>query len=444
MTQASPPAESGLSSAATLGARRRGVLLTCLIAAYALSAIDRQILAVVGEAVKSDLHLTDTELGYLQGVSFALVYALAGIPAGYLADRVSGVRLISIAIGFWSVMVAAHSLVSSFAGMFAVRSALGTGEAVLSPAANVLIGRAFPKAQHARAFSIYVAGGSIGSGLAFYLAGTVLDAMTDLGGLTAPIVGWLAPWKLTFLVFCLPGFAVAALFAALRDPPGPRPDPSQATPRQPLRPFLRAEAATLSFVFLSVGASAFVLSGVAAWVVSFLVRVHHAPLADVGLGLSVAAICGTVTGSLSGGFLSDHLFRHGAHWRLIVCGLAAILGAAAALALAASPESAAAIAAFGAVLFCANLPIGVGSAALQHIAPADARGIMAGLFLCTISLIGSLGPLTIGWVNDHLPQADGIRTSLLVVLPGAFLVSAALYLGGVPSYIRTVRRRALA
>ena len=118
-------------------AQRR--LLALLISAYALSFIDRTILSTIGQAVKVDLKISDTQLGLLGGFYFALLYTFLGVPLARVSERVSRVKVITAAIAVWSAFTALCGAAGSFVSLAALRFAVGVGEAGLTPPAHSLI-----------------------------------------------------------------------------------------------------------------------------------------------------------------------------------------------------------------------------------------------------------------------------------------------------------------
>jgi MFS family permease len=189
-----------------------------LMVIYTLSFIDRQILAFLVGPIRADLQISDTAIGLLGGFAFAIFYTLLGLPMGWLADRKSRRGLIAIGLVFWSLMTALCSLARSFGTLFAARIGVGVGEATLTPAAFSLIADYFPREKLARALSVYSMGILIGSGLAFIVGGAVVQAMNGMPALQVPVLGTMAPWRLTFLIVGLPGLAIALLLLTVREP----------------------------------------------------------------------------------------------------------------------------------------------------------------------------------------------------------------------------------
>lgn len=183
---------------------------------YLLSFIDRQILSILAEQIRTDLGLDDAQLGFLFGTAFAIFYALFGIPLGRLADSWRRGRLMAIGLALWSAMTALSGLASSFAQLAIARVGVGIGEASASPAAFSMLADYFPKRQRALANSIYSSGLFIGMGLSLPLGGAISMSWNAAFPESPPF--GLVGWQVAFISVGLPGLLVAAWVWSLREP----------------------------------------------------------------------------------------------------------------------------------------------------------------------------------------------------------------------------------
>jgi MFS family permease len=175
-----------------------------LFLAYVINYIDRQIVTILQEPIKADLNLSDTQLGLMTGLSFALFYATLGVPIARIADRKSRSRLIAWAITVWSAMTAACAAVSGFWSLLACRMGVGIGEAGLSPPAHSLISDYYEPAKRATAMAIYSIGIQVGVFVGFLAGG----AINHFFG-----------WRMAFLVVGVPGLLLAVLIRfTMREP----------------------------------------------------------------------------------------------------------------------------------------------------------------------------------------------------------------------------------
>src|SRR5215831_4207987 len=132
-------ARAQLSSKPYASAKRAWYAVAVLTVAYVFSLLDRQILSLLVVPIRRDLHISDTQMSFLMGISFALFYTLFGFPIGRLADSRSRRNLITAGVVIWSLFTAGCGVASSFALMFLMRVGVGVGEAALSPPAYSML-----------------------------------------------------------------------------------------------------------------------------------------------------------------------------------------------------------------------------------------------------------------------------------------------------------------
>lgn len=167
-----------------------------------LNYLDRNIIFALFEPIKRDLHLTDTQLGWL-GSAYILVFSVAALPFGVLSDLRSRRAVIAGGVAMWSAFTFLGGLARGFWQLFACRAAVGIGEAAFAPAASSLVADYYPEKGRAAAM------GLLSSGLAF---GGVLGIL--LGGVLERHYGW----RVAFMAVGVPGFLCALLVSRLRDP----------------------------------------------------------------------------------------------------------------------------------------------------------------------------------------------------------------------------------
>ena len=140
----------------------RRYVLGVLVLVYAANFVDRQILSILVQPIKEELGVSDTWMGFLTGITFALFYTIAGIPIARWADRGSRRNLIVIGLALWSAMTALSGLAKNFFHLAAARIGVGVGEATLSPAAHSMISDYYPPEKRATALAIYSMGIHLG------------------------------------------------------------------------------------------------------------------------------------------------------------------------------------------------------------------------------------------------------------------------------------------
>ncbi len=283
-----------------------GVLVVC----NTLSFVDRQILSLLVAPIKHDLGISDTRVGLLQGLAFALFYTFMGLPIGRVADTRSRRNLISVGVLFWSFMTASCSAAKSFWSLFLARMGVGIGEATLAPAAFSLISDYFSAGRLATAMSIYSMGIFLGSGLALIVGGMVVSATTRMPAVHLPLLGLTASWRLAFLIVGVPGMLASLLVLTVREPfrgaalrtrDGAISRLGLAQVFAQLR--LRWQSVTgiaFGMVFLNT-----CLFGFNAWAPSVFQRVYGWPANRTGLALGLITVSFGCLGMYAGGRLCD-------------------------------------------------------------------------------------------------------------------------------------------
>jgi len=189
-----------------------------LLLAFVFSFIDRIILSLLVGPIKADLNVSDSAMGFLMGLAFAIFYTLLGLPIARLADRYSRRLIIGTGVFLWSMATAACGLARNYTQLLLARIGIGVGEAALSPAAYSMIADLFPKEQIGRAISVYQSGAFFGAAIAFSVGGAVIGMTSGVETLDWPIVGSIKPWQAAFIIVGLPGVLMAALMATIREP----------------------------------------------------------------------------------------------------------------------------------------------------------------------------------------------------------------------------------
>lgn len=308
----------------------------------------------------------------------------------------------------------------------------------ITPAATALMTERFPARMHALVFGIYGCGGTLGGGLTFFLGGSLYAVLEKGGARTFALFGTVQPWQMTFVVMSLPSLLLAGLIWLIPDRRNATPAVTTRSKGGHVRPFLQSHWRTLLPHHLASGFSNFVLAAVVAWVAAFFVRVHHLPIAQVSIMVGSATLGGGVVGLLVGGALSDMLSRGGAHRRLVFNAVICGIGATASLGLALSESSIVAALFLAMITLCSAVPVTAANAALQQIVPQSIRGTISAVFLFAISLMGAAGPVGLALIGDiFFPTPEGIRSSFALVIPIAYLLSAALFLMTIRPYRRS-------
>ncbi len=191
-------------------------VLCVLVLVYIFNFIDRNILSILAEDIKADLGIGDAEMGFLYGTVFAVFYAVFGIPLARFADVWTRRSLVSVGLGFWSLMTAASGLARSFSMLAICRVGVGIGEASASPAAYSMLSDYYPPRLRATVIAIYASGVYLGAGIGIFLGGAILEAWATAYPENPPF--GLKGWQVAFMAVGIPGILMALWVRTLREP----------------------------------------------------------------------------------------------------------------------------------------------------------------------------------------------------------------------------------
>ena len=421
---------------------RAWVTVGILMLAYILSFVDRQILSLLVEPIKSDLSLSDTQISILMGFAFALFYTICGFPLGRLADSRSRRGLIAVGIILWSAATAACGLAKTYFQFLLGRIAVGVGEAALNPAAYSLIADSFPSERRATAMSVYAMGIYLGSGAAFLLGGIVIDLTAQTASMTLPWVGELRTWQIIFLGFGAAGIVFTLLLLAIKEPRRKGAGAGVALPIGEVVRYMGRNRKTLLSHNLGFAGLTFAGYGSAAWIPTFFMRTHGWEPGQVGMVYGGTVAVFGCLGVIFGGRLADWLTQRGYTDANLRVGVYAALGALPTVLLYPLVDDATLAAIIIAPsVFCLSMPFGVAAAALQEIMPNSMRGQSIALYSLIANLLGlGIGPTAVALVTDYGFGDDlALRYSLLLVTSVALVFSVMVLGNGLKHYRESVR-----
>jgi predicted MFS family arabinose efflux permease len=424
MSSAEPRADarvaSGVERVATESPRYRALVLLMLVVVYTFNFIDRQIVGILAIPIKADLVLTDTQLGLMGGLAFALFYTLLGIPIAMLADRANRTVIMSVALVVWSAMTAACGFAQNFLQLFLARLGVGVGEAGGVAPAYSLVADYFPSAQRARALAVYSFGIPLGS-----------SAGILFGGLIASLIDW----RTAFIAVGIAGVVLAPIFKLLvREPPRGRYDARGASARPVgLREVLRMLLSKRSFWGLSLGASASSMMGYGLffWLPSFFVRSHGLTLLQASLYFAAILLVGGMAGIWLGGWSADRFGTARRRAYALIPAFAFLLTLPFYVAAVTASSLALSFALFLVPTALGLVWLGPVLSAIQHVVPSGMRATASAVFLFINNLIGlGLGTVVLGALSDALSARYGENSLRYAILAGTvfYLVAAALFL----------------
>jgi predicted MFS family arabinose efflux permease len=404
------------SSSSLPSGRGRTALIITLFLVSAFSQIDRILPFILAESIKTSLHLSDTQLGLINGIAFAVVYSLASLPLARLADRGASRRVLLWCVLIWSVMTGLGGLSVGFITMALSRFGVALGEAGGTPASHALIAGNIPEHRRGRALGIYSMGIPLGTMVGFAVGGWASD---HIGWRVALFVAGGVGSLLVMLVLAFTGTVIAA-----------RPDSDTRNTWSASRGLLSKPA----FLWMFVGANflGFAAAPFYSFTAPFLIRTHGLTASQVGLSFGLLQGLMGIIGTVGGGRLFDSLLNHGTsrllHPPAVVFSIAGITTIAGLLV----PEGWMSIALFvpAMLAFAFLLPFAFGAGHL--IAGAGKQALSSSLLMMASGLLGpALSPLLVGMTSDAVSAAygvNGLRWGMMVVPVACVLSSISIFI----------------
>jgi MFS family permease len=406
--------------------------LIVLTATYTFSFIDRQIINLLVDPIRTDLSLSDSQVSFLQGLAFVLPYVILSIPLGRIVDRANRIRVLVIGILVWTVSCVTCGLAKNFWQLGVARMGVGAGEASVTPASWSLLADYFPEDRRALPVSIFLMGPYLGAGLSLILGAEVVGWASGLGSIELPVIGALAPWQLTFMLVALPGLLMVFLLPLLKEPPRTQRLTETTDPLSwgDVASYVWPRRGVFGAYLLGAPFIVLVLYALQAWVPSLLIRVHGLEIVDAGRYYGTIALLAGSAGVLSGPVAARWLATRmdparapliTSIWStsllipvLVGAGLAESLSWALVLITGAS--------------YLVTFPLALFATGLQSASPNEMRGLMAGCFVLSTNLIGlALGPTSVALASDYIFEStQAVGSSLALV--GATVLSMAVLL----------------
>jgi predicted MFS family arabinose efflux permease len=390
--------------------------LGVLFLVYVFNFIDRSVLALLAQSIKEDLQVSDTAIGLLGGLAFAVFYTALGVPIARLADKGNRRNILVVCLSIWSSMTALCGLAQSFTYLLLARIGVAIGEAGGSPPSHSMISDMFPQHRRATALGIYALGIPVGSMIGALAGGWINDAFN---------------WRTAFVLVGLPGLLIAVLVRlTLREPPRGVSEPTRiaAGVTPPVADVFRLlwERRSFRWLSFSAGFQALVSYGAGAWIPSMFERTHGLSSTEIGTALFWLGVP-SVIGTFAGGWYADRMGRRDVRWYMWLPAWTTLTSVP-----------------FSAFCYLTNdpwlafwvmiVPNMLGSYWLapvfsltQGLVGLRMRAVAASIMLFVLNLIGmGLGPWSVGIVSDLLHAytslgGDSLRWSLVISQVFAFI-----------------------
>ncbi|MFM6933734.1 MAG: spinster family MFS transporter [Novosphingobium sp.] len=393
-------------------------VLGMLLVVYTFNFLDRQILAILAKPVQTELGLSDTQMGVLGGLAFALLFTTMAIPFGVLADRKGRAKVIGWSLAVWSGFTALCGVATGFWQLFFFRLGVGIGEAGGVAPSYAIIADRFPPEKRSRALATYSLGIPLGQAIGA-LFGSIIAAAVD--------------WRLAFIVLGLAGLLVVMPFRkVVQDQPI-----AVDYVSVPVMTTFRRLAKLPAFWLLSLGAATGSLCayGMAFWVPTLLQRTYGLTLVEAGRFLAAQLLLAGCIGMYAGGFFADRIgtkdragYARIAAYAYILCFPTIFLAF----------SSTSILALFLLLLLPSGLVyiwLGPVTTAIQHLVPANERATASACYLFINNGIGlSFGSIVIGALSDKLAPdfgSDSLRVAIISVT-SLYLLAATFMLIGAP------------
>ena len=411
----------------------RNYVLAMLTLVYVFNFVDRQVLVILQESIKKELHLSDTQLGMLSGFTFAVFYVILGIPIARLADKTNRRNTVAVSLGLWSIMTACSGLARNFVQLLLARTGVGVGEAGGSPPAHAMISDYFPPQKRSTALSIYSAGIYFGVLIGFLMGGYLNQ---HLG------------WRTAFFVVGAPGIIFSLLFyVTVKEPRRGATDADTISAEPPtFGEVFKRLYSTKTFVFLSLASAlnVFCIYGLINWAPSFLQRLHGMKSTEVGLSLGLIYGIGGAIGSYAGGVLTDHFGKEDKRWYLKVPGYAVLIAIPCAAGAIFLQNTALSLTCLGLCASLQSVYLGPSLAVAHSLVPASMRALTSAVFFLVINLVGlGFGPLVVGFISDLLKPTMGVeslRWALSIIIVVGF-ASAILFFATAKKLVADLKAR---
>lgn len=393
--------------------------------ALILSYVDRQILSLLVDPVRAELAISDFQMSLLLGAAFAILYAVAGVPLGRVADLYPRRRLIVIGILAWSAATLGCGIAANFGQLFLARICVGIGEAALLPAAVSILADYFPPSRRGTAIGILIMGAAAGHAVALVVGGILLKAIAAGSFAWVPFFADMDNWRVAFILISLPGIPIALLVLTVPEPA--RRGGGEKATMKVVRASFRARKHLLVPIYIALGFMGVASMALGPWIPALFQRNFGLSGAEIGASIGVAMLAGGIVGSIFGGILGDILTKR---WGLVgrmsaAAGLSVFALAGGLVAFAQTPNQLLLLA--GLMTLGTAGSMTVASAGVQDIANSAIRGIAGSIISMMGTLVGmSLGPVFVALLTEKVYGDPAMLGHAISLVAGIAAIASAL------------------
>ena len=402
------PFNLGSAAADDVSPAYRTYVLVALAVVAFMCSVDKVVISMFMEPIKKEFLLSDTQLGLMTGLAFALLGGVVAVPLARLADRGNRKWIIGASFAVWTVMTAASGMAGSFLFLLGSRIGVGVGEAGCVPATHSMLGDYYPRALRARALAAHGAGTYLG----------ILGGMVG-GGILVQTVGWRAG----FISLGAVGLVLAIIFhLTVREPK--RID-ALALGAAPGKGMLAQLGDLHAFGLLVIAFATVTLAGAAAtWLPSYFERAFALTPIQIGLGLGVGMGLASAIGAIVGGQMSVRHMRHSRSWGARYAALVSWILLPFFIGSFFVPNALLAFFLLFMALLIAGTLTGPVFATLQELVSPHARATAVAVVSIAAVVIGQgMGPMLVGMVSDMLNTKNGSVGGLRIAMSSIALVN---------------------
>ena len=400
--------------------------------------VDRQVLSLLAEPMSQALGLSDTQLGLLQGLGFAIFSTILAYPLGALADHYDRRLILSACVILWSAATAACGLGQNFFELLLATIGIAVGETALVPLQYSILPDLFPFRQRVMANNIVYLASFLGIAAGLVFGGAAIAALEDLHAALPPALRAWDSWRLVFFAVALPGPLFVVLIWLLKLPRKTR--PGGATSGDGFILYLRDHAKTVVLIFGSMSLYVFAYGAVMGWLPIMMIRQFGLSPGDSGMvlgclmaaetviGLTIAALAMPVVTPRRGRLATLHISR--------IAMLVAFVPTPFLLLANSAPQV------YALVLISGTGGVVAGCLSpnlFQDISPPHLRARVAAFSGIIIGLLGGAGGILVGFVSDLLSgNPDSLVLAMVLVGTPGWLLSWWLMRLAEPPFRRTL------
>ena len=417
----SPRAPDTSGRSGTVGG---GFVLGMLCFVYVLNFLDRQLISILAKPIQDALAISDSQLGRLTGLYFALFYCFIAIPVGWLADRTHRVKVLAGACALWSAATAACGMVGNYGQLVVARMAVGVGEAGGVPPSYAIISDYFPRERRGTAMAIFNLGPPFGSALG-----------VAFGSSLAAAFNWRVPFYIIGGIGVVTALAVYLLVVEPRRGGNDAPDPARDVLPSP------SFAATIGRFFanpflllasIASGGANFITYGISNFATLLLMREKGMTLGQVAIWYALVVAVAMSGGIYCSGRLIDRFTRLSRAAYGTIPALSLLVAVPFFIGFVWSPGWKMALVFLTVPMFLNSFFLSATVAFVQDEVSPDQRVISGALLLLVMNFIGlGLGPTYVGMASDLFRAAYGAHSlqAAMYALAPMYVIAALLFFG---------------